>query len=588
MTRPLTDTRSIIKSFYKIIIFFSLAISAVVFIGMSGYRYVDYKKSLENEKAAVNSVIESNLRLLLTEIYLSQNEAINLRLESIAKSSANLLNATTACAEVSSKVSSFNGGKYCTNQSVNTSGLSWHERHLTIGSIDFGTLRVGVLERPFLSGIITQRLLVMFLLVLIVGILTTIVLARAMKVEVLDKFVARLRQESQNAAIAKTAQQLAHDVRSPFSLIKNILQSIANLDDPHSIKALAKNAIPDIERRLTYVNDMMRDVMEVGKSTIRETANVNTEEFIQSALKDSFIRRPHPNISVSYSLNHSRKLKVDSAKVNRLFANLVSNAADAMQHLDAGEIWFETIDALINGQNFIQITIGNHGSLTKDDISNLFEPFFTKGKHDGTGLGLAVAKNVVESHGSKINCRFLPPNRIEFIFGLPASNELADYRGPFYRNSIDVGEISSKKFTVQTTLKPAIPTIYLIEDEVWFREPWKLVVNGKYNLLMFDSAEAFLRQINDVEPENTIIVTDYYLGNGLNGADLALKIKQKLPTIPIMLFSDYPDGDFPKTLFTIKIPKCTETAMAIVDIFFKRKSALADIPTIAIEKSMSR
>ena len=112
---------------------------------------------------------------------------------------------------------------------------------------------------------------------------------------------------------------------------------------------------------------------------------------------------------------------MDPLKVSRLFSNIVGNALEAMNY--EGKLWFHSKEH--NGQQ--EIVIGNSGSfIPKDELDQLFKVFYTKGKKEGTGLGLTIAEKVVKDHGGEIWCTSSQDRGTEFHIRLPNSGEALD------------------------------------------------------------------------------------------------------------------------------------------------------------------
>ena len=231
------------------------------------------------------------------------------------------------------------------------------------------------------------------------------------------------RRNERDVAIAGLTQMLAHDVRKPFSMLKTglgMLQAASN--DPQKFKSSLSLLISEVERATKSVDGMLADVMEIGSPSqelIQEA--VSPDSLIESTLGEIFRVYPQAQISIAYELKHTNMVSVHVKKINRLFANFVGNALQAMNY--SGNIWFKTETK----GSFVQFCIGNEGSyIAQENISKLFEAFFTSGKKTGTGLGLAIAQKVVHAHGGAIWCHSSkspshPRGLVEFYFTLPAA-----------------------------------------------------------------------------------------------------------------------------------------------------------------------
>ena len=72
---------------------------------------------------------------------------------------------------------------------------------------------------------------------------------------------------TRNAAISRTTQSLAHDVRKPFSMFKMIIDAVDGEDDPIEAKQLLKESLPEVQQAMASVNGMISDVLEIGSES---------------------------------------------------------------------------------------------------------------------------------------------------------------------------------------------------------------------------------------------------------------------------------------------------------------------------------
>src|SRR5262249_10593619 len=92
----------------------------------------------------------------------------------------------------------------------------------------------------------------------------------------------------------------------------------------------------------------------------------------------------------------------DREQLKQVVLNLLQNAAQAMQHKGEIRLSARQLD------DAIELRIADHGPGIPPEVqAHLFEPFFTT-KHRGTGLGLATAKRILESHGGRIELETRP------------------------------------------------------------------------------------------------------------------------------------------------------------------------------------
>jgi len=100
---------------------------------------------------------------------------------------------------------------------------------------------------------------------------------------------------------------------------------------------------------------------------------------------------------------------------------LIGNALDAMGE-DGGILGINVRKVNIHeGRDQIEISISDTGSgIPEEDLTRIFEPFYTTKNQKGTGLGLAIAKRIVTRHNGTININSVPGGSV-FLVNLPAS-----------------------------------------------------------------------------------------------------------------------------------------------------------------------
>lgn len=218
-------------------------------------------------------------------------------------------------------------------------------------------------------------------------------------------------------AIAQTTQSLAHDVRKPFTKLQTVLTSLLNCHDAIQIRALAQEYVPLVQDSLVSVNGMIDDVMELGRTAQPKQEPISPEILIELCLNEVCHIYRKSEIIIQYDFNHKYMVNVDQHKFNRVFANIVGNAIQAMDN--KGKIWFKTREDMKSGVTIF--CIGNSESfIPKASIPKLFDAFFSENKKGGTGLGLAITEKVVHAHGGKIWCESSEENRtVEFFFTIP-------------------------------------------------------------------------------------------------------------------------------------------------------------------------
>ena len=108
------------------------------------------------------------------------------------------------------------------------------------------------------------------------------------------------------------------------------------------------------------------------------------------------------DIAVESRFTDLRKIRVRTGEVVQIFSNVICNAIDSMPH--GGTLLIRTARIVRTEGDAIQVVISDTGSgIAREHLDKVFEPFFTTKGNLGTGIGLWVAKQLVERHGGQIS-----------------------------------------------------------------------------------------------------------------------------------------------------------------------------------------
>lgn len=349
----------------------------------------------------------------------------------------------------------------------------------------------------------------------------------------------RLRAEEEASlfkAIANTTQMLAHDVRKPFSMLRSVFRVIEGETDLARLQRGAKSLTTELDRSLASVDGMLADVMELGAATELKLMPADIEAVFADAARLLLPSAP-TGVTVEWDLGHRHKALINAVRIGRVALNLFENALHATGA--GGHLWVKTAEVTNNAAlgPMIELTLGNSGSFVPEvDRDKIFDIFFTRGKSQGTGLGLAVARQVVERHGGTIRCLSHPTMGTEFKLTVRASQELAS---PV---STDLPRATPEPAAAAVSIHTWTgPTIALVEDDVFLRDAWTLSVRDA-RLELFSTGEALIeRCLADADFLATlaVVVTDFHLGTGqCDGAELAARLKNLRRSLPVVLCSE--------------------------------------------------
>lgn len=214
-----------------------------------------------------------------------------------------------------------------------------------------------------------------------------------------------LLQNEKIAAVGRLASSIAHEINNPLEALTNLL---------YLIESDIESAIP-AEEALTHIKTCQNELARVANIT-RHTLRFHRQltkpvmatkaEILEDVLVLFQGRLSGARLDVEKRYSVVPPTLCYSGDLRQLFANFVTNAADASQR--GGRILIrerEGTDWKTN-QRGIRVTIADTGhGMSRETIRRIFEPFFTTKETTGTGLGLWVSAGIMEKHGARISVR---------------------------------------------------------------------------------------------------------------------------------------------------------------------------------------
>ena len=197
------------------------------------------------------------------------------------------------------------------------------------------------------------------------------------------------------AAVGKMAAHVAHEIRNPLSTIGGFARAV--LKRPDNLERVNKN-VKIIAEEATRLENMLKGVMDFSRPTapVLKVGDLNAtaEKAFRTNAEMLGSRHIHSDLDMDRSLP---ELMFDENQILQVLHNLIRNAADSMQQ--GGGL---TLKTSRNGDMAV-LSITDTGSGIPEDVrERIFSPFITT-KPDGTGLGLAVTKKIVDDHGGRID-----------------------------------------------------------------------------------------------------------------------------------------------------------------------------------------
>lgn len=213
----------------------------------------------------------------------------------------------------------------------------------------------------------------------------------------------RLARASQLTAIGEMATALAHELNQPLTALSTYSDAMRLLAAADRIETgrIVETA-ERIRRVATRSADIVARFRALAPNRGASAERTSLAEVVQSAIDalQEYVQRSGAQVSVEAAPDLPT-LPMDRERMGFVFQNLVANALDASASR-AGQPPAVSIALRRDGRNHIRATITDSGpGIPVEMTQRIFEPFFTE-KPQGMGLGLAICRSVVESHGGRL------------------------------------------------------------------------------------------------------------------------------------------------------------------------------------------
>ncbi|TGV04760.1 hybrid sensor histidine kinase/response regulator transcription factor [Flavivirga rizhaonensis] len=376
-----------------------------------------------------------------------------------------------------------------------------------------------------------------------------------LKQERLDK----QQMEEVNRLKLQLFTNISHDFRTPLTLIVGPLKRMINNQVGDSY---IQNQLTGMYRNASILLQLINQLLDFRKSeTGKLLLHVSKNDMV-TFLKDiqlSFDEMAKDR-NIKYALHSSEEsveVWFDKIEMKKVILNILSNAFKfTPQHGNVSINISTNKEALNNGgdYNYVKIEIQDSGKgIPEEDIEYVFDRYFQLGQQNelrsGTGVGLALAKDIVELHHGNIYVKSnlgigscftieLPLGKAhlkpdEIIENDYEDNDILDYyevanvKSGWIREDI---EIEESKFD------EALPSILLVEDNTEVRQFIKEIFEEDFNVYEAENGHAgiYSAQYNPID----VIVSDVMMPE-MNGLEMCAKLKTDIRTshIPVIMLT---------------------------------------------------
>ena len=229
------------------------------------------------------------------------------------------------------------------------------------------------------------------------------------------RFQREISQKERLTSLGRLSTVIAHEVRNPLMIIKAALHA---LRQPQVGPEAVGEAADDIDEEVSRLNRIVNEVLDFARPIRFEPSPVNLNVLCRESAAAALVSGPGVGIALDLDPALST-VTTDPERLRIALVNLLVNARHAVNGAaEAAQAPLVTLRSrAITGR--VRILVADRGvGIAGTDLAQVFDPYFTS-KRGGTGLGLPIAKNIVEGLGGTITISSAPGAGTEIVIDLP-------------------------------------------------------------------------------------------------------------------------------------------------------------------------
>jgi PAS domain S-box-containing protein len=222
------------------------------------------------------------------------------------------------------------------------------------------------------------------------------------------------------ATVGKLASTIAHEINNPLEAVSNLLFLVG---EDATLSQISKERIEQAQSELARAAEISKQTLSFHKVDSVRTS-VKLRQLVDSVLRLYSSRAAGRGVQMKNEIGPNVLIHAIASQMRQLVSNLISNALDAMQ--EGGMLRITVESKAVDGTGEVRIVFSDTGhGIDPANLNRVFEPFFTTKKDVGTGLGLWVAKRIVEDHDGEL----LVESRTSGVTGTTFTVVLSDNSG---------------------------------------------------------------------------------------------------------------------------------------------------------------
>lgn len=235
--------------------------------------------------------------------------------------------------------------------------------------------------------------------------------------------LARVREEAEQARRDLIAA-VSHDLRTPLASLRALAEALQDgvVADPEGVERYLGLMVAETERLSGLIDDLF-ELARIESGTLRlDRAPLPVQELLSEVLERMAAQAARKGLELVGAVDADPPpVLIDAQQMTRALLNLIQNA---IQHTPGGGR--VRLGAHRSGAMVVVEVCDTGEGIATDELPHVFERFYrgdpARSREAGAGLGLAIARGIVEAHGGSIWVESMPARGTRFMFSLPIAS----------------------------------------------------------------------------------------------------------------------------------------------------------------------
>ena len=220
------------------------------------------------------------------------------------------------------------------------------------------------------------------------------------------KTVVMLKNDAENSLkdkiIIKTyLEDISHQLKTPLTVISIALDNL--IDNPNMDEKSRNEFISKIAKENANINNLVQNLLKLSRFDINvinfDNKNISVKDLLDKSIDKVSLVADLKNIDIKLNISNDFNLNVDPNWQIEAISNIIKNAIEHSSENDAVYVFAE------DNKIYSKIEIINNGVIDDNELNKIFDRFYTnkKGYSESVGIGLSLAKNIIEKNNGKID-----------------------------------------------------------------------------------------------------------------------------------------------------------------------------------------